>query len=202
HWQVENVQTVPQPVQKPHPPLYVAAVSPDSYEKYGRMGLPVLSSVRTAPLPRVRELLDTHRAAMRAAGHDPAAVEYPIVYPCYCAETNEAAYNDAQPETLWLTQGGDIAKIAPEAGEGVDKDFEFYRKARERIERTTFDTIWEHPGTLYGDPDRISARLRVLERELGITMIISNFSFGGMEFEKARRSMELFAREVIPRFRA
>ena len=46
-----------------------AAVSPDSYEKYGRMGLPVLSSVRTAPLERVRQLLDTHRAAMRASGN-------------------------------------------------------------------------------------------------------------------------------------
>lgn len=202
HWQIDQVMTTPQPVQKPHPPLYVAAVSPDSYENYGRQGLPVLASVRTAPLPRVRQLLDTHRAALRSAGHDPEAVEYPIVYPCYCAETNEAAYNDVQAETLWLTEGGDIRKIGPDPNQLVDKDFAFYRKARERIERTTFDDIWEHPGTLYGDPDRVTERLRQLEQALGITMVISNFGFGGMDLLKARRSMELFAREVMPRFRS
>src|SRR5262245_15689916 len=35
-WQIDNVQTIPQPIQKPRPPIYVAAVSPESYDNLGR----------------------------------------------------------------------------------------------------------------------------------------------------------------------
>lgn len=200
HWQIDNVQTFPQPVQQPHPPFYVAAVSPDSYQSLGSQGLPILVAPITTPLALVKEKYEIHRGAMRAAGYDPSTVEYPIVYGCYCAESNEAAYHDAQEETLWLNKN-QIGKIAPDPNQPLDNEFAFYRKSRERMERTTFDAIWQHPGTLYGDPDRITSRLRHLEAELGITMIVSSFSFGGMDAAMARRSMELFASEVMPRFR-
>ena len=37
---------------------------------------------------------------------------------------------------------------------------------------------------------------------LGLTGVDCTFYFGGLEYTKARRSFELFAREVIPRLRA
>jgi alkanesulfonate monooxygenase SsuD/methylene tetrahydromethanopterin reductase-like flavin-dependent oxidoreductase (luciferase family) len=44
---VHNLTILPRPLQKPHPPLYVAAVSPESYEWAGREG----HSIRGASRP-------------------------------------------------------------------------------------------------------------------------------------------------------
>jgi hypothetical protein len=38
-------------------------------------------------------------------------------------------------------------------------------------------------------------------RQLGVGQILCWMSFGGLPEDKVRRSMELFAREVMPRFR-
>ena len=42
--QEEGVQVFPQPVQKPHPPLWVAAFGPKALAQAGRLGLPYLCS--------------------------------------------------------------------------------------------------------------------------------------------------------------
>jgi len=39
-------------------------------------------------------------------------------------------------------------------------------------------------------------------RSLGIGQILCWMNFGGLPQDKIRRSMELFAREVMPRFRS
>jgi alkanesulfonate monooxygenase SsuD/methylene tetrahydromethanopterin reductase-like flavin-dependent oxidoreductase (luciferase family) len=41
-WKVCNATVFPKPVQKPHPPIYWAGISPATYELAGRLGYPVL----------------------------------------------------------------------------------------------------------------------------------------------------------------
>jgi alkanesulfonate monooxygenase SsuD/methylene tetrahydromethanopterin reductase-like flavin-dependent oxidoreductase (luciferase family) len=41
-----NVTIVPRPLQKPYPPLRIAATSPDTYRVIGAMGLPIFVAVR------------------------------------------------------------------------------------------------------------------------------------------------------------
>jgi hypothetical protein len=38
-------------------------------------------------------------------------------------------------------------------------------------------------------------------RDLGVGQVMCWMNFGGLAQDKVRRSMELFAREVMPRFR-
>lgn len=44
-WSFENLSVGPPPVQRPHPPLYMAAVSPDSIDLAARLNLPLLYSL-------------------------------------------------------------------------------------------------------------------------------------------------------------
>jgi alkanesulfonate monooxygenase SsuD/methylene tetrahydromethanopterin reductase-like flavin-dependent oxidoreductase (luciferase family) len=67
-----------------------------------------------------------------------------------------------------------------------------------------FDTItWEQlvAETLaVGSPDTVADRIEEFRR-LGVGEVLCWMNFGGLPQERVRRSMELFAREVMPRFR-
>src|SRR2546422_467751 len=52
----------------------------------------------------------------------------------------------------------------------------------------------------FGSLDIVAARVDELRR-LGVGEMLCWMNFGGLRQERVRRSMELFAREVMPRFR-
>ena len=54
---------------------------------------------------------------------------------------------------------------------------------------------------IFGGPETVVAALRTLERTAGITNLICWMNFGGMPQDAVRRSMGLFAEEVMPAIR-
>ena len=69
----EAVVLDPLPVQKPHPPVWVAAFGPKALAQAGRLGLPYLAS----PMETLTDLqtkFALHGSAAHAAGHDEVAV--------------------------------------------------------------------------------------------------------------------------------
>lgn len=62
----------PLPVQRPHPPIWVAAFGPKALAQAGRLGMPYLASpIET--MSEVRENLQLHAEAVESAGHAPVA---------------------------------------------------------------------------------------------------------------------------------
>ena len=62
----------PLPVQKPHPPIWVAAFGPKALAQVGRLGLPYLAS----PIETINQLKTNaarHRQSVEEAGHDAIA---------------------------------------------------------------------------------------------------------------------------------
>jgi alkanesulfonate monooxygenase SsuD/methylene tetrahydromethanopterin reductase-like flavin-dependent oxidoreductase (luciferase family) len=57
-----------------------------------------------------------------------------------------------------------------------------------------------HKRAIVGTPDQCVAKIQELQ-QYGIAYFGCNFDFGGMEHQKVLHSMELFAREVMPRLR-
>jgi alkanesulfonate monooxygenase SsuD/methylene tetrahydromethanopterin reductase-like flavin-dependent oxidoreductase (luciferase family) len=53
-----------------------------------------------------------------------------------------------------------------------------------------------------GSPQEVTDTLSDLQREIGFTQVDLMFQLGGLSFEVAHESMELFAREVMPKLRA
>jgi alkanesulfonate monooxygenase SsuD/methylene tetrahydromethanopterin reductase-like flavin-dependent oxidoreductase (luciferase family) len=60
---------VPKPFQQPHPPIRVAATSPDTFPSIGAQGYDIFAAVRLATLQELAPNIAAYRDAFRAAGH-------------------------------------------------------------------------------------------------------------------------------------
>jgi alkanesulfonate monooxygenase SsuD/methylene tetrahydromethanopterin reductase-like flavin-dependent oxidoreductase (luciferase family) len=91
---------VPGPIQKPHPPLYLAATSDESHEWAGREGLGLMSNSNFAGFERQGEMIEVYDRAIaeRAAtgAHCNRSVGT-LVFVAHCAETRKQAYEEAGP---------------------------------------------------------------------------------------------------------
>src|SRR5262249_37315695 len=65
-YDVDDVWVVPQPLQKPHPPIRVAVHSEESFAHIGDLGLPIYSGTTTTPLPQLREFMTLYRERLTA----------------------------------------------------------------------------------------------------------------------------------------
>jgi alkanesulfonate monooxygenase SsuD/methylene tetrahydromethanopterin reductase-like flavin-dependent oxidoreductase (luciferase family) len=66
----------------------------------------------------------------------------------------------------------------------------------------TYERILEERRALIGTPDEIVEQMRYLESVFGrIDVPAMQVNFGMMPFEKARRSIELFAKYAMPKLR-
>ena len=83
YWTVEPpVSVIPKPIQKPHPPMWVAATNPTTFELAAERGLGVLCFTLGVELPQVAERINIYRddnqecAAGRADDKQPGLDEH------------------------------------------------------------------------------------------------------------------------------
>ena len=69
----------------------------------------------------------------------------------------------------------------------------------DRLARITWESLVAET-LAFGSPDTVARHIAEM-RDLGVGQVMCWMNFGGLSQERVRRSMELFAREVMPRFR-
>ena len=69
----QDVFLSPLPVQKPHPPLWVAAFGPLAIKQAGSLGLPYIASP-VEGMEGLRQNIEQHRGHIEQAGHNPVDV--------------------------------------------------------------------------------------------------------------------------------
>ncbi|MGA7763227.1 MAG: LLM class flavin-dependent oxidoreductase, partial [Candidatus Binataceae bacterium] len=102
HFNIEDQPVRPKPLQKPHPPVWVAALSEATFSLVGKWGFNLLC----APVfgfqgETATDLLEVYRNALRAGGHDPATKEIAALVMVYCAETTEQARREFADPVMW-----------------------------------------------------------------------------------------------------
>ena len=110
-------------------------------------------------------------------GIDPAGREFPLLRELYIADTDEAAYEQAEEYIR-----GEYLAFA---------EFDpVYRQHYEDMSRKAF---------LFGSPDTVAERIAELAAG-GFNHLIFRTNWPGMPAEMARSTVERFAAEVLPRF--
>jgi alkanesulfonate monooxygenase SsuD/methylene tetrahydromethanopterin reductase-like flavin-dependent oxidoreductase (luciferase family) len=198
-YQFRDVTIVPRPLQKPHPPLRMAAISADTYAAIGAMGLPIFVAVRLGTLEELGPHIAAYREAFRSAGH-PGQGEVYLRVPIYVGETEASARADPEQSIMQLyrTLGQQIADSATRAGA---------RAIEQRAERgQALQTIGYEDAlrdkVIVGTPDTVAARLQDLIRKLGLNGVLAEINAGGLIADaKVMRSLQLMCDEVAPLLR-
>ena len=195
YFRVHDLSVVPRPLQSPYPPVRIAANSPDTFPMAARRRFPIFATPLINPPDKLKEGLAVYRAGLPAGSPGDAALAFPV----HVAASRDAARRECEAGLLrFLREAGE--RLRP-LSQGDIRSFEAFRAVVARIERVTYDDMDREMG-VFGDPDYCVARVRALKREYGMDEFICYFNQGGlMDHEMVRRSMTLFASEVMPHCR-
>lgn len=201
---VPGVSVIPKPVQRPHPPLYQVCVSKDGIENTALRGWPMLNSVLFGPVDQLVGNRDVYVDALRKSGRTDAEVtsllrRWGVSRQIYVAPTDAQALEEARAAELWY-QDSFRRFVLPERIEDAHPSLQpGFRAMAQRLGQVTWEGLVAET-LAFGSPDTVARHIEVM-RTMGVGQILCWMNFGGLPQDRVRRSMELFAREVMPRFR-
>lgn len=200
HFNINDVTVRPKPMQKPHPPVWMAALSPESFVQAGRKGFNLLCTpVFGLSGAAAVENLAAYRDALRKSGHDPATRQIAALCMIYVADSAEQAVRDFSDPVIWYFRT--FSKyIAPPPGEPAIKSYEPYADVRDLAAAITWEQLQQAGAVICGTADQCVQRVRELRDMLGFTQLLCWTRLGGLDQRKVIRSMELMQKHVIPAF--
>jgi alkanesulfonate monooxygenase SsuD/methylene tetrahydromethanopterin reductase-like flavin-dependent oxidoreductase (luciferase family) len=200
---------IPKPIQKPHPPIWLAATSNDSWAIAAELGIGVLGLTLFVRVEEVAERAAAYRLRVRDAKPVGAAVNAQVgaFTIAHCAETPERALaNGAGDAAVWymlyafqvLALQGAPGGPAPAPYGDLLERYPLVRKAAEGTVR--FADLDADDVVVVGDPD---ACVRKFERyrRAGIDRVVCLMQAGRIAHGAIMESIRLFGRYVIPHFR-
>jgi alkanesulfonate monooxygenase SsuD/methylene tetrahydromethanopterin reductase-like flavin-dependent oxidoreductase (luciferase family) len=204
---VDEVEILPKPVQDPHPPIYIAALSPPSFFEAATTGWNIqLASpfsyrmYREQWIDTVRDNLIVYESKCVELGRDPKKAERAILLPFYVAPTEEQAVAEFGPHAEWFySKVSGHERISGRESEVV-KGYEVAMSESLRTQQLgmlNFSSLHANSAVVASDPAGCIEKLKHLKAELGITEFILWFNLGGMDADRAMASMRLAMAEVL-----
>jgi probable F420-dependent oxidoreductase len=186
HYRLRDIRLTPKPVQQPHPPLWVGALGPKAVERAARLGCHFLGVGDTAAFDE----------ALGRYGRKPADHQVAQLVWVHMAPTRDQAWDEAEEHVHWMLSV--YGKWLSEAGE-FPGDPAVLSPPPARELRSTTKPILFPP--LVGTPDDVGRGLEEFLGKVRTTHLVLGMHLPGLDPKLSRRSMELFARELLPRFR-
>jgi len=204
HWRFDGIPVHPKPLTKPHPPIAFAVTSQASIDWIAHKGFAMLSSGLFNTPPATTRQRDAYQAALARAGHAPETIErllkrWVVSKHVYVAPTDAEARADAEGPERWYW---DSFARSIDASSLKGLAYEVYEESAAAVQRMR-NLRWEEmveEALLIGSPETVRQRIQTLA-DSGVGELLCWMNFGGLEPAKVRRSMELFAGEVMPAFR-
>ena len=212
HWSIPAREVIPKPVQKPHPPLWMACTQEDTFKLAGDLGLGCLVNT-LGGTDKTRSLIDTYYRAVENATPAGHFINKQVVASTigFCGENDaEARHKGAEVAGWYLEQSRkrftlEWSGVDPDL---VPDDYQFYLQVGARSGSSqdpqqqappTPDELLAGGGYCVGDPD---ACIQVIEEfeAMGVDEIMPIFQAGHASHEEVMNSIRLFGRYVIPHF--
>jgi alkanesulfonate monooxygenase SsuD/methylene tetrahydromethanopterin reductase-like flavin-dependent oxidoreductase (luciferase family) len=188
---------LPKPYIKPHPPMWVAAGNPSTFEKAGRMGLGVLCFTGGTP-EKMKALVDVYKEAVKDA--DPVG-DY--VNDNVAITTSFMCLDDGDAAREWMTRSGNGRQQSL-----VFRYLDTFPKPEwvpewpDEIPDPTLEQVrkgYETGAAIVGTPDECAAALEKWEA-IGVDQLIMGPSGSTYPHDVMEEAVKLFGQEVIPRF--
>lgn len=195
-YQIDGLNLVPPPVQKPHPPIYIAASrTQETLDFLVSKGHRICAAVVQDTAPAL-DLCRRFVKLSQEAGTNYPMSSIPFFRYFYVAETEEQARKDTEDAVNWILDIMQWRNIFSRGSE-VNHRMDDWRKTRS-TQTVGYDHVHDKR-SIIGTPEQCIQQIKELQAE-GIEYFGCNFAFGGISHEKVMRSMELFKNEVMPHF--
>jgi alkanesulfonate monooxygenase SsuD/methylene tetrahydromethanopterin reductase-like flavin-dependent oxidoreductase (luciferase family) len=204
-WRFTKFAVSPDPIQRPHPPFYVAvSISPASSAFAGSVGQGLLVPAYIGiPLDLVQGLIAGYRKNVPAGKKEEVVLG---IHVFVAKNHEEATRNGAQG---FASQAKTFLDCVAKHMDVLGEAYAGYRDAIGIFGRLSNPkTALRHvedgaPNTLavWGTPTECLERIRFYLNEIKPQQLIIDIASGSLEQEKVLSSMRLFAREVMPELR-
>lgn len=186
--QFENVPMEMEPLQKPHPPLWYGAHSPDSAERAARRGLHMVCN---DPPALARAIHERFRQVWREVnGANAVLPKMGMVRMIVVADSDGEAMAIARRAYLrWRTSFCYLHELhgtPPNSPLNVE----------------SFDKLVEQGQAIAGSPETVRTYLGKQIKDIGPNYLVGQLCFGDLTLEEMLRSVRLFAAHVMPALRA
>ena len=191
HHHIPETTLFPRPRQRPHPPIWLGAHTKESFDIAARFGLRAFTTNSGRPITELQIGYANYLEAR--AQHPSAPSEFGVQLQVCVTETDAEARAQMQHFRTQLRQVAVLRAGREHVVSGVTEVVPFEAEPDD-------DEMFENRA-LAGTPDRVVAALQRYRDACPMTLLNCTFHAGDMDPDVSRRSMRLFASEVMPHFR-
>ena len=200
YYQVRDVGVVPKPLQKPHPPIHVAATGPDTFELVGSMGYNLLVAPVIAGNQPAVDGAKVYREMLAKAGHDPKKGKLSVTLPIYVSEDRHKTAGVLEETINSYIKSVQVMMTSPAANRAAAVNPRIARM-QEGIGKLNYEQVLKD-NTVIGTPEECVERLNQFQELFGAQEYSGWFNIGGrLPHDVVTKSMQLFAEKVMPEFR-
>lgn len=192
-WQFPTATSVPKPLQQPHPPIWVAARAPITYDFAVKNGCNIISWPLTRPMSEAELYRDRLNQAL-ADNPSQARPTFAMMRHACVYDSPDDWEVPVRAVQRQLGQFENLFKNLGDVKDGFPKQIDL--SALEN--RTEYDAQMLSENLLFGTPEQVIEKLKLYEA-LGVDEFIYSASYG-LGLAEQKRSMELFVNEVMPAF--
>jgi alkanesulfonate monooxygenase SsuD/methylene tetrahydromethanopterin reductase-like flavin-dependent oxidoreductase (luciferase family) len=192
----DKAVVAPTPYQQPHPPMRMAANSPETFPIVARLGLQLFAGLRDLGIPELKGYVAAYRAAWRAAGH-PGRGDVCVRIPVYAAPTDAEAHEEPRDNMMYFfRRHSEIVKSGMGRGDTGPAD---RRHARfDEIANLTYDDVLQSR-VAFGSAASLIERLRRLRDELDLDGVVAELNPSGLfSMERMQRTLRILTHDVMP----
>ncbi len=204
HYDLADIEILPRVVQVPHPPLWTAAVSPETFTWAAREGLGALAGpfkpwlLVRQDLREYRRAWAEHQGTSAPPGANPG---FGMTVGVLCLEDGTRARALAREPFTWYYER--LLRQTRPVLERFRESYDYYQKLgrlQPLLKRSVRLPLLEAMGmVVVGDPDECARKLDKF-RSAGVDRLLCAVGAGALPTGVVRESLETLARHVLPRF--
>lgn len=192
-WSFPTSTSVPKPFQQPHPPLWIAARAPVTYDFAVQHGCNIISWALTKPFSEVADYKTRFEDAL---------AKFPDAQrPLFCTMRHTCVYDNIKqadvPVDATIRQAKRFENLFKNIGT-VTNGFPETIDLEDLKQNNEFDRDSLHENLIFGTPPQVIEKLKRYEA-LGVDQFTYNSTFD-LDVVFQKRSLELFIKEVMPAF--
>ena len=192
--EIKKISVIPQPYQKPHPPITQVVDSVSSIEWAAKNGINCIMWIPTVKTLKKRFEVYKNAKSETEKRDVPMGEGITLVRDMFVAETMEEAEKLAGEQMVnymkWVCHWRGL-------GNHMDPGEEL-PVTRGKTDLLNYEFLHKR-NMLFGTPDYVAEKIKELQSELNLKNLLVWSNFPGVKHEDAMRSVKLFNDEVLPK---